>query len=421
MNLQRFSRSHATNAAGYKRSTPSAQESSNGTGNWESFVGLWDRANLIRGYLWNHGTTGNKNLLTQVLVRLRRFFGADFAFGSVTLDGERIVEAGVPEATIEALPPNFSRRYRDLVVNSRAPITWNDLSSQFKFRSAVVAPLAPPLGRPLGFLMLAHASRRSYSSAELFLIQALAGELTWALHDLTCKQQHQIELEGLAHDIKNALQVTIGNAALIRQKLAGGFAADQERHIANIESSVQEISGRLSCVARSSIAEEEEGDAGNEAAVDIAAEVTEAIESCRETLNERGGRFEVIFTPQCPGQVRIEPLSFKRFLCGFLSAAARRMRDETAKLVVQRDRSSLEFAVVETSRYRVAEKLRSLFEPAARTDAMQGKPGNEVELLKEYLEQTGGDVYLRSRLGEASEFVVRLPVHDFDSAARRGQ
>ena len=424
MNLQRYRNLRNSDPAGIggqKRNALSLNlnnEFNDSTGSWESFVGLWDRANLIRGYFWNSRTTGNKNLLIQCLVRLRRFFGVDFSFGALILSGEKSVEVGVPEAAMGRLPANFSRRCLDLVASSRAPISWNELNSQFGFRSTVVAPLASPLGRPFGFLMLGHSSRRSYSSAELFLLQALAGELSWAVRDLASKQQHQRQLAGLSHDVKNALQVTIGNAALIRQKLKDLPVSDHEKHIVNIESSVQEILDRLSCLVPVAIDDDDEGDAIDESAVDIAAEVTEAVDSYRETMRERGISFEVTCTPQFPGEATTDPVMFKQFLANLLGAAALCTRNETVQLAVQREASSLELAVKGLGKSRAAEKLKSLFEPAARSDGARDEFSEGVNLIKEYLKNMGGDVYLRTRPGGTSEFVVCLPIDGKDPAVQ---
>src|SRR5207247_5535836 len=143
---------------------------------------------------------GEKILLSHFLVRLRRFFGVDFCFGVLMLNDEKFIKVGIPEAGIGRLPTNFSRRCLDLVANSRAPITWNEVSGEFGFRSAVVAPLTAPAGRPFGFVMLRHSSRKSYSSEELFLLQAMAGDFSWGGADLGVLNEQQSTCTGLSSD-----------------------------------------------------------------------------------------------------------------------------------------------------------------------------------------------------------------------------
>jgi signal transduction histidine kinase len=422
VNLQRFLNASAGErglTAGLNQKSIASSQSSNETaGSWESFVGLWDRASLVRGYFWNHGVTGNKSLLTQCLVRLRRFYGIDFAFSALRLDDEKWIEAAVPEAAGARLPINFSRRCLDLVANSRAPIAWNETNSQFYFRSTVVAPLASPLGRPFGFLLLGHTTRRSYSAAELFLLQVFAGELSWALRDLKRDRQRQRQIEGLSHDIRNALQVAVGNAALIRQGLRGLASGEWEKYVGNIESSAQQILQSLDRAACAGIDEDDGREASGEPAVDIAAEVTEAVEACRDTLRPKGVRVEVVFAPPCPGEARIEPLSFKRLLSALLGAVADGSRSEAIRLTVKREASGLQLSIDDSGEGRTAERLKSLFEPAGGTDRSRAGAAEEIRWVQEYLEKSGGDVYLRSRPGGDSEFVVCLSVCSDRSAAR---
>jgi len=420
VNLQRFrtTTSDAAGIEGQERKMSGGNSLKESRGSWESFVGLWERASLIRAFSWSHQTAGNKTLLAHFLVRLRRFFGVDFCFGALILNGDRSVEVGVPETALGRLPSNFSRRCLGLVANSRAPITWNELNGEFGFRSTVVAPLAPPVGRPFGFLLLGHSSRRTYSSAELFILQALAGDLSWAVRDLVSKQQHQKQLAGLSHDVKNALQVIIGNAALIRQKLNGIPANEHAKHIGNIEASVQEILERMNRLPAISVADDDESDTVDETVIDIAAAVGEAVDSCREAIRDRGVAFEITYAPQFPGDAMTDPTMFKRLLATIVGNAALSTRNETVQLAVQREAASLEFAVKGTATSKAAEKLKSLFESGTRFDGVREKSGEGVLQMKEYVENAGGDVYLRSRPGEVSEFVVCLPIDGKQSAVR---
>ncbi len=156
---------------------------------WSSLVGLWDRANLIRAFLWHQTYEDLNALVLQFSVRLRRFYSADFCAGGL-IDGDNLTFAAVPEAGLEQLPDNLARRCFGLVAQARAPITWNEVKAEFGFRSMVVAPVAPPAGKPVGFLMLGHSNRRVYSAAELFVLQSLASELTWVVRQYQVSKGH---------------------------------------------------------------------------------------------------------------------------------------------------------------------------------------------------------------------------------------
>lgn len=209
-----------------------------------SLNGLWERAALMRAFLWNQHYAEPKPLLVQFLVRLKRFFNIDFCAGGV-IDGEVLSNAAVPEATLEQLPENFPRRCLDLVARARSPITWNEVKPEFGFRSMVVAPVAPPAGEAVGFLLLGHATRRFYSAAELFVLQNLAGELAWVARELHDQRQHRLRVANLSHDVANTLQSIVGYTGLIRQNLKGVPAEDQRNFFANIEADITRILHQL--------------------------------------------------------------------------------------------------------------------------------------------------------------------------------
>lgn len=221
-------------ASGFKQSSE----------DWHSLGGLWERAALIRAFLWHQQYADAKALMTQYLVRLRRFYSVDLCSGGL-LDGESLNAAAVPEVGLEQLPGNFAGRCLSLVAHARAPITWNEVKAEFGFRSMVVAPVAPPSAAPVGFVMLGHASRRVYSAAELFVLQSLASELAWVAREFHSQKEHRVQVADLSHDVKNTLQLIVGYAGLMRQNLSGVLGSEQEQFFANIESDVERISRQL--------------------------------------------------------------------------------------------------------------------------------------------------------------------------------
>ncbi len=235
----------AQNAREMRRTLPSASGPDESNVGWATFPGLWERANLVRAFLWHQQCADGQSLLNQFLARLRRFYSVDFCFGALLSDGGELIDAAVPVAGFDRLPANFALRCIDLVAHSRAPITWNEVSAEFGFQNLVLAPIVPPLGAPLGFLMLGHLQRRNYSAADLFALQALAGELSWAARELQGKAKHHNDLADLSHRVKNTLQVIIGSTVLIRQNLDRAPSGAQEKFFGNIEISIDELLEKL--------------------------------------------------------------------------------------------------------------------------------------------------------------------------------
>ncbi len=378
------------------------------SGDWELFLKMWERANLVRAFFWTQRTNDEKLLLTHFLARLRRYFGVDFCFGVLSVSEETLVEVGVPEAGLGQLPQDFSRRCLESLANSRAPVTWKDAGIGLGFRSTVVVPLRAPTGPSFGFLMLGHARARNYTAIELFLLQALAGELSWVVRDLAARKFHQQKLAAASHGIKNALQVITGTAALLRNALKKDVpGAGHDAHLEGIEAAVQQVLERLSVLPDSAA---EEGGPAQVGADDIASVVSQSLASCQRTAQERGIEVEVVYAPDSPSGAAVIPDRVKGILSALVDNAALATRNETVRLTVRRGAADLELIVKGMGSNRVADRLKALFEDASRLEGARDEQSGEWVRVREYLDNAGGDVYLKSRPGEAAEFVVRLPM-----------
>lgn len=387
------------------------------TGDWELFLGMWERANLVCAFFWSQRVDDEKLLLTHFLARLRRFFGVDFCFGALNVSEHRFVEVGVPEAGLSQLPLDFSRRCLESVANSRAPVTWNDAGIKLGYRTTVIVPLRAPTGASFGFLLLGQSRTRSYSAVELFLLQALAGELSWVVRDLAARKFYRQKLAVTSHDVKNALQVILGNAALIRQKVKEG-SSEADKHIQGIEAAVELIIDRVRTLPDSTTAEVSDVEPLAEAPSDISIALTESLVSCRRAAEERGVVVEVAYTPDPEdGSIAISE-RVKGFLTALIDTAVLATRNETIRLTLRRRDGVLELVVQGTGSNPIAVKLKSLFEAASRSGRARDDKETALARMREYLDEVGGDVYLKSRPGEAAEFILRLPLEGDAQSAR---
>jgi signal transduction histidine kinase len=377
------------------------------SGDWEAFLGAWERANLVRSFFWSQRIDDEKLLLTQFLARLRRFFSVDFCFAALQVSEHDRIEAGVPEAGLAQLANDFAPRCLESLANSRAPVAWNE-AGRGGFRSTVVAPLRAPTGGAFGFLMLGHARPKSYSAVELFLLQELAGELSWVVRDLAARKRQRQKSARTYDQINDGLQTIIGNAELMRERASGRSGAELERHIQAIESAVRQIGDRIAALALSQQTGEQPQavEAAND---DIATAIAQSVASSQRA-KERGIEVEVVYTPTSPDLPMAVPPEVKRLLNALVDHAALATRNERVRLMVQRDQGDLQVSVRGTGSNRVADKLKSMFEAATRWEGARDESGETLLRVREYLDHAGGDVYLKSHPGEAAEFVVRLPI-----------
>lgn len=385
---------------------------------WESFVNLWERANFVRTFFWNQQITDEKILLKHFLARLRRFFGVDFCLGFLSVSDQKLVEVALPEATVNLLSSNFSQRCLSLVAKSRAPITWDEVNG-FGFQSTVVAPLAPPVGGSFGFLMMGHSSRKSYSSAELFLLQALATELSWVVRNLAARRKYRQQVAAMSHDVKNALQVIIGNIALLCHKMTGAPNSDEEKYVQHVESGAQQILDRINDLSAVSMTEDGEFEPRVEMLVDVAGAFGQSVVSSRRVATERGVTIEVVYTPKAPGDAKLDRPMFSAFLDALVHNAALATRSEAIRLTVRRNPAGLQLRVRGMELNQVAEKLQSLFASAPRGAGAPEERDEALTQARQYLDNGGGDVYLESRPGATAEFIVCFPLEGSAQAGRQ--
>jgi signal transduction histidine kinase len=395
-----------------KRATRASGEVREPAVGWESFVGLWERANFVRNFFWNQPICDEKILLTHFLARLRRFFAVDFCFGVLIVNGRKLAEVGMPESTVDQLPKNFSRRCMSLVANSRAPITWNEVSGGLSFRSTVVAPLTPPVGPSLGFLMLGHAIRKSYSAAEMFVLQALAVELSWVARDLAFRKDQQRQLAASARHVNDGLQEILSDTEQIGRKLgeANETNDDGQKVVQRIESTARQMQHGLSIFAAASASDLDEVEKVGEPVGDIATLVKQAIASCRHAAAERDIDIEVVYAHRFLNAATVDRTALGAILHVLVNETARATRSEIVRLTVRCAADDLQLIIQGMESDRVAERLKALFESRLREEDALDEKSEAFIQLREYLDKTGGDVYLRSRPGESAELVVCLPL-----------
>jgi signal transduction histidine kinase len=266
--------------------------------------------------------------------------------------------------------------------------------------------------------MLGHARARTYSAIELFLLQALAGELSWVVRDLASRNIRQEKYALASHDIKNALQVIIGNAELIRQTIMKDHPnGDRDKYLEGIEVAVQQITERVRILPDFSSTGHVAARPAGDTFAEIASMVTQSIASCG-AAKERGIDVEVVYAPEVPGHETVIPEKVKLLLGALVDNAAMATRNETVRVSVRRDNDDLEVVLKGVSSNRVADGLKSVFEVASRSEDARDESGAAIARMREYLDNAGGDVYLKSRPGDSAEFVVRLPIDNRAHAGR---
>lgn len=365
---------------------------------WESFLSLWERAHLLRSFLQSQECADESALLKQVLMRIRRFFNSNFCFAALYYEGSaRLVQVGIPETTVDHLPANFVRQTLDLLGNSRVPLTWKQLSKESAFRNVVVAPIAAEVGKPMGFLMLAHGQQKGLGQGELFVLQSLASELSWALRSMQVTQRQQKVLADVSHELKNALSVIIGGCALLRQQLEPQLGRDERFELNSIDQMSQEILNLVHHLQEASLTREGRIPAlvGE---VNLAELLEEVLFIAREKANAANVMLQIDRAGDLPAEIATDGGRLKQLLRTLIIQAIECSERRVVKLGVRRRADILEVTVT-----------------GIRQNTTNGQDGTLAlfnggwDLLKEQLEVLAGHMHLVSRPNQGYEVTVCLP------------
>lgn len=393
-----------------KRRTARARSAMNMTDpdytNLDSFLGLWERANLIRSFVWSQESADEAALFTQFLVRMRRFFKIDFCFIALHQEGGKIMQAGVPEALIDQLPVDFVRRSMDLVANSRIPVTWKQLHAKTGFQTVVISPLSPSVGQPLGFLMLGHSRGRHFTKAELFLLQSLAGDVSWAVRELRSKQRHYKLLSAASLELKNSLNMVLGECSLLRELEGLVLTADHDQKLTSIEKNTLETLRTINSFLDTTIAEQGRFAVPREN-INVVAVIEDTLLSCRDKAKAAGLELEVQYDDNLPRKFLTDPARFRQVLRNLADHAIEFSQQGVVLISVWKNSEFLEFNV-KISEPRPAVDIEFRAKPAACGQPVSNLLYDRLQIIRENLKLLNGHLHFVRRQGEGSEISICL-------------
>lgn len=374
------------------------QQGTDGATHWESFLSLWERAHLLRSFLQSQECADESALLKQFLMRIRRFFNSNFCFAALYYEGSaRLIQVGIPETTVDHLPANFVRQTLDLLGHSRVPLTWKQLSKESGFRNVVVAPVAAEVGKPMGFLMLAHGQQKGMAQSELFVLQSLASELSWALRSMQATQRQQKVLADVSHELKNALSVIIGGCALLREQLEPQLGRDERFELNSIDQMSQEILNLVHHLQEASLTREGKipalvGEAN------LAEILDEVLFVAREKANAANVLLQIDRAADLPPEIVTDGGRLKQLLRTLIIHAIECSEKGVVKLAVRRRADILEVTVAG-----IRQKMTN------GQDGAQAFCNGRWGALKEQLEVLAGHMHFVSRSNHGYEVTVCLP------------
>jgi len=85
-------------------------------------------------------------------------------------------------------------------------------------------------------------------------------------------------------------------------------------------------------------------------------------------------------------------------------------RNETVEFAFRSDETHLRFEIKGMTSNEVAKSLTAMFDNAVQLGGAHDESQRALLSVRQYLDQIGGDVYMRSRPGRASEFILGVPL-----------
>jgi PAS domain S-box-containing protein len=291
------------------------------------------------------------------------------------------------------------------------------LLQQADIGSAVIVPLRAR-GEVFGALTLVGSSgRHRYTDADLPLIEELAGRAATAvdnarlLHEANEAVRLRDDFLAMAsHDMRTPLAVILANLQLARRRLGGldPGRADVFKNLDAAERTTHKLTGLVGELMDISILRSGQALPLNREAVDLAV----LAESTADEYRRLSAEYEIATRLEEGVVGDWDAIRIERVLRNLLDNALKYSPDGGRVEVVVRSDDG--WAVAEVTDHGVGipeEELPLLFEKFHRGSNTRDLRGTGLGLAgsRAVVEQLGGTIDVRSRLGAGSTFAVRLP------------
>jgi signal transduction histidine kinase len=374
-------------------------------GNRESFAPVWERANVIRSFIWSQESSDEMALSAQFLSRLRRFFNVDFCFIALRREDGKIAQAGVPEAMLDELPVNFVRRSFEVVADSRIPVSSTRLHPEAGFHSVVVSPLSPSIGQPLGFLMLGHSRERHFTNTELFLLHSLAGEVSWAIRELRSKHRHRKLLSAASLELKNSLNTVMGECSVLRVATASDLSADQDRPLSSIEKNAEQALRTVGSFLDTGVDQQGRLSVLQES-INLVAVIEDTLSGSREKAQLAGLVLDTQYARDLPRTYSTDPARFRHVLRDLVNHVTLFAERRPVLFRVRRNFDFIELNAIVSGAANTP--------PGFEAGFYRHHPGDlateRLETLRENLKLLNGHLHLVKLPAEGLEIGICLPV-----------
>jgi len=290
--------------------------------------------------------------------------------------------------------------------------------------------LAVPLirdGIAIGAIAIRRADVQPFTDKQIALLQTFADQAVIAIENVRLfneiqEQSRQLEaanrhkdefLASMSHELRTPLNAVIGFSEVLLERMFGDINDKQEEYLNDIL-----VSGRHLLSLINDILDLAKIEAGRMELdledFEVAQAIDNAVVLVRERATRKGLALETALGPSL-GTVRADQRKIKQVLLNLLSNAVK-FTPEGGRIEVRAQRLDgvLEVAVSDTGIGIDADDQEAVFEEFRQVGTDYAKKhegtGLGLTLSRKFVELHGGNIAVKSRLGEGSTFTFTLPV-----------
>jgi signal transduction histidine kinase len=293
-------------------------------------------------------------------------------------------------------------------------------------RTLLVTPLIRE-GVVLGAILMRRLEPRPFTDKQIELLKTFADQAVIAIDNvrlfreiqeksrqLEAANRHKDEfLASMSHELRTPLNAVIGFSEVLLERMFGEINPKQEEYLNDIL-----VSGRHLLSLINDILDLAKIEAGRMELdledFEVAQAIDNAVVLVRERATRKGLALETTLAPGL-GTVRADQRKIKQVLLNLLSNAVK-FTPEGGRIEVRAQRLDgvVEISVTDTGIGIAAEDQETVFEEFRQVGTDYAKKhegtGLGLTLSRKFVELHGGDIAVKSRVGEGSTFTFTLPV-----------
>jgi signal transduction histidine kinase len=227
-------------------------------------------------------------------------------------------------------------------------------------------------------------------------------------------------LANMSHELRTPLNAIIGYCEILLEDCETQPSAEVIPDLTKIRSAADHLLAIISDILDLSKIEAGKMELNTE--VFQVADVVDSVMNAVAPLAERNRNTLKLRCPRDLGTIKTDRTKLHQILANLLSNACKFTHDGrvelTVRLAVAESRRWVEFSALDTGIGIAAETLERLFSPFTQADSSTtrkyGGTGLGLAISRHYARMLGGDITVRSTVGEGSTFTLRLPAEATD-------